>query len=215
MPTSLEGLEVFDDVLPNFSERPTLIGRHPIQIADLTAGTGRGEFFGKYPRHTLRHRYLFPQQSLDEDNGIHKILAFYRDRAGRHERFWVPSFMEEIQPASDAAGVNLSIEPIEYDATFLQATGEVTRLGNYIWLLDVDGTLEYRKVTSATTGDPEILTVSSAFSKTFTQGEFIAGFLYCVRFLADEIAIDWGDRNSAPIQLGFVETYDVTSEADA
>ena len=216
MPSTLESLSVFDDVIPDFASPPKLMGSLASQRAKLAMGIDVAGFYGKYPRHTLSHVFKFTDTTLDSSGDLYAVNKFFYDHAGRHKRFWVPSYVEELSPAGNASGTSLDIKEVEYDATYLQATSEVTRLGNYIWLLDVDGTLEFRKVTSATSGsDPETLTVSSSFSKTFTQGEFICGFLYCVRFAADDLVIDYDERGISQCRLTFIEDYNVTSEADA
>jgi hypothetical protein len=216
MATTVEGFKVFDEFFPDFADRPRLMSKGVVDGSNLSpSAVDTVAFPSKYPRHSLRMSFKFSDTNLNSANDLHKLIGTFGRRGGRHEAFWIPSYVEELSPAGDASGTSLNIKEVEYDATYLQATSEITRLGNYIWLLDRDGTVDYRKVTAASTGDPETLTVSSAFSKTFTQGEFICGFLYFVRFLSDELIIDFSKRGIAEAKLGFIEVYDVTSEADA
>jgi hypothetical protein len=215
MGTPLEGLEVFDGCFPDFTDGPRLLSKQDFQIAALGFGVNVASFTGKYPRHTIKHTYKLEDDTVDPSNFVYTFCNDFNRGVGRHRSFWLPSFVEELSPAGNASGTTVDIKEVEYDATYLQATSEVTRLGNYICLIDIDGTVNYRKVVSATTGDPETLTVSSAFSKTFTQGEYIICFLYHVRFLSDELTISYDERGIARVELGFIEVYDVTSEADA
>ncbi len=157
MPSTVESIEVLDDLIPDFARAPELVGQGLVDRANLLGWQEDvAAFPWKYPRHVLRHGYKLDTHGIESNTHLHDLIAFYHhSAAGRHKGFWVPSFFEELSPAGNASGTSLDIKEVEYDATYLQATSEVGRLGNYIFVLDRDGTIDYRKVTAATTGDPE------------------------------------------------------------
>jgi len=217
MSTTLESLKVLDFMMPDFVNKPQVVSRGVISrmAANPWVAANIG-FASKYPRHALNFTFKFSDTDLSSSGNLHKMIDFFDDHSGRHKSFWIPSYIEELSPASDAVVTTLDIKQVGYDAVYLQATSEVTRLGNYVFLLDRDGTVNYRKVTSATSGgDPEILSFSTSLSTSFTQGQFILGFLYHVRFNTDELVIDYHKNGVASTDLSFIEVYDVTSEADA
>ena len=213
MPSTLEGFDVFDDVLPDFVDPPAGFQALRPEFAELSQAGYIAGFPGKWPRTVLRHHYQFDSGDLSGDLG--KVMKFFHDRGGRHGNFWVPSYYSEFQPSGDNSGTTVNIEFIGYDAAYLQGPATFG-LGRYIFLMHVDGTINYRKVTSVSgSSTPEALTISSALSQTFEEENTIIGLMYFVRFNVDDLEIEVSQRNSLRTALSFIETSTPESEADA
>lgn len=208
---SLEGYEVFD-VQPHFAEPPKVRGGFLHDHVDIAMARGILSLRGKHPTHALSHRFLL--QTAAE---IRELEDFFYDRAGKWQPFWIPSWHQELVPASTLANGSdeLEIEPVDYSTRYFQDSATVTRLGNYLFLLHQDGTLWTPRVVDVTDGDPEVLTLGVTASKDWVPSEYILGFLYFVRFASDELELMYEGPGAAQAQIGFQEVIRIAAEDDA
>lgn len=207
---TLEGLEVLD-LEPDFANLPTIRGTRYTDRVFLSEANQVVSYRGKHPVHSLYFSW-----SMRNRVDLRALEDFFFDRKGKWSPFWTPSWHGEIfQRASLLnTGTQLSIEPIDYATVWLTDPTNVFRLGNYIFLLHQDGTLWTPKVSSVSGTDPEILTLAEAATKDWVVGECIIGFLYCVRFLDDELQLEMEGPNAARVSLGMIEVTNIEAEAD-
>lgn len=187
---------------PEFSAPPAIVGNREAAIATISQNKRVAQFAGKHAVHTLNHSFLFTDKEQIED-----FQDFFEARAGKWGSFWVPSWIAELNPTDDVAngGTSLKITPVDYGNVYLGSL-ELTRLGHYIFLLHVDGTLFITRVTAANVvGGDEVLTLQTAAPQAFARGDFIAGFCYFVRFAADTLNLEFDGPQQARAKIGMIE----------
>jgi len=207
---TLEGLEVLD-LEPDFASLPTIRGTRYTDRVFLSEANQVISYRGKHPIHSLYFRW-----NMRNRVDLRALEDFFFDRKGKWGTFWTPSWHGELYQRASLlnTGTTLSIEPVEYATLFLVDTTNVFRLGNYIFLLHQDGTLWTPKVTGVSGTDPEILQLGEAATKDWNVGECMIGFMYCVRFLDDELQLEMQGPNAATVSLAMQEVTNVDSEAD-
>lgn len=203
------GKEVLE-IMPEFTTPPSIIGRRDAEIASLSHSKRRAQFVGKHAVHTLNHSFRFISAAE-----IRAFSDFWETVAGRWGAFWVPSWHSEINPVEGMVnGTNLlAITPVGYAGVYLADT-ELTRLGRYIWMFKPDGTTHVSKVTAASVGNPEVLTLETAVAEDWDLGTFEVGFLYHVRFASDRLSLDFSGATEASARVAMVETIKVESLDD-
>lgn len=208
---SLQGYEVFD-IAPHFASPPKLRGGMIVDKIGNAAAAQIVSYRGKHPLHSLYFEFLFTDEAA-----VREFEDFFAAHAGKWKPFWIPSWHQELVPAADlASGSNqLSIEPVGYEDRYLVDTANVTRLGNYVFLLHEDGTLWTPRVTAVTGTDPEVLTLDANAAMDWDAGKYILGFLYFVRFMSDELEVKWSGPSVAQSSISFQEVVRIAAEADA
>lgn len=206
----IEGKEVLLTV-PDFADAPNIVGEQKLSIVALGEARRIAAYVGKHPIHAMTHDFLFASRAAAD-----VFEEFFDARCGRWQPFWVPGWHAELNPVAGIAngGNQLSISPVEYATIYDPTHAETNRLGHYIYLHDIDGTIHTTKVNSVAGANPEILTLNTAVAKTWTLGNFYVGFLYHVRFLNDELEMEWNGINEARCSVPMVEVMTMTSAAD-
>jgi hypothetical protein len=208
---TIDGREVLD-IEPEFSRAPTIAGTRASTIANTNDARRVAQFGGKHAVHTLNHEYLFTSKEQ-----IDAFQDFFEKVGGKWKAFWLPSWVAELNPTGSIPNGNNTfvITPVDYPNVYF-ANPELTRLGHYVFLLHIDGTLHISKVTAANfisiVGD--IITMETPVPRTFTVGDFIVGFCYYVRFAADSLSLDFDGPEQARVKCGFVETVLVSNPSD-
>ena len=207
---TLESLQVLD-IEPDFARMPTIRGSRLTDRMMISEADQVVSYRGKHVIHNLYFEWR-----LQTRTEVRALEDFFYDHAGKWLPFWVPSWHGEIYQRADllSSGTTLSIEPIDYATTWLVDPTNVYRLGNYIFLLHQDGTLWTPQVTGVSGTDPEVLTLGEAATQDWNQGECIIGFLYCVRFMQDELELTHEGPNAAWTKLSMQEVTNVEAEAD-
>jgi hypothetical protein len=207
---AIEGYQVLE-LQPDFATPPQIRGMFPNDLLEFSAADRLMSYRGKHVFHNLYFDWL-----LHGETEIRTLEDFFFDHKGKWTPFFVPSWHQELVPADDLlSGANqLSIEPVDYDNVYFQESATPTRLGNYIFLYDQDGTLWTPKVSNVTGSDPEVLTLNANAAKDWLAGEFIIGFMYFVRFLDDALELSYEGTDQARAKIGMKETTLITAEAD-
>ena len=210
---TVETFEVLE-IEPHFANPPRVSPFRSHERIQLNKGAQEiVQFRGARARHRLYHEYLFNNRT---DFGA--FADFFFDRKGKWSGFWLPSWHEELKATAGitASDTTISIDPVDYAGIYLNTASPVTNLGTYIWVYHEDGTFEYLKVTGATAADPEVLTLDAGtpVAKTAALGSFVIGFLYFVRFMADEIPFRFPHPNSCKLSIGFLEVIRYEGEVD-
>jgi hypothetical protein len=210
--STVNGYQLFD-VEPDFATVPLIRGTRAFDLVNVGPGPAVASYRGKRAIHTLHHTFeLLSRSEVDS------VVQFFNDRKGKWQAFAVPSWHGELNAAATLASgsPSLSIDAVDYANTYGPDTTDLTALGNYIFLLDQDGTLWTPRVLSVAGTSPEILTLDANAAKIWTVGEFIVGFIYFVRFLNDELEFNYeGGPGGAHCKLAMQEIIDVDSKADA
>jgi hypothetical protein len=212
---TVETFEVLE-IEPHFANPPRVSPfRSHERIQMNKAASEIVQFRGEGVRHRLFHEFLFNNRT---DFG--EFADFFFDRKGKWGGFWVPSWHEELKATAGitAAATTISIDPVDFAEVYLNdGTAPATKLGTYLWIYHEDGAFEYLKVTGATAADPEVLTLdaSTPIAQTASLGSFVIGFLYFVRFMADEIPFAFPEPNSCKFSIGFLEVARYQGEDDA
>lgn len=203
----IEGKPLFD-LAPDFAEAPEPGAQRLMTAANLSVAPRIAAPLGAHPVHTLRHRFVLV------DAEIATFEDFFYTQAGRWGDFWVPSWHAELNPTAGLAigGAALTITPVEYASVYDPTHPQVNRLGHYIYLHDQDGSMHVSKVTGVT--GAEILTLATPAERTWTLGRFYAGFLYRVRFLSDNLELEYSGPNVARATVAFQEVVISESTAD-
>lgn len=208
---TIEGKEVLL-TRPSFATPPRIVGRREKRKLDVAQARTLIGWNGKAAIHGFQHEHCFQARA-----DFFAFMDFFYDRRGRWSRFWVPSWHAELSPTATVANgaTSLSISPVNYATVFPITPSDLFALGNYVWLLSNGGDFHVSKVTSVAGTSPEVLTLATATSVQFTLGQFIAGFLYSVRFAQDDLRMDFFGANNAETQTAFVEVLTSSSDADA
>ncbi len=209
---TIEGNTVLE-IAPDFSVAPQI--RHSQR--PLVAGGGNARSVHAFPQKHVQH-FITHEWSL---HGLAQIAAFsdfFYDRAGAWGAFWLPSWHPELNPILGVANgaATLTIEDIDYATVYDVAGADLTRLGNYVWLYDRDGSVHYSKVTAATpSGGNEELTLETAVTRDWNLGEFMAGLLYLVAFQTDDLQLRFkGPAQADTGRITMAEVVNVSSDAD-
>lgn len=189
---------------PEFSAPPAIVGNREAAIATISVNKRVAQFAGKHAVHTLNQSFLFTDKEQIED-----FQDFFEARAGKWGSFWVPSWTAELNPKSGIVngGTAISITPVDYANIYLGSL-ELTRLGHYVFLLHVDGTLHISRVTGSADFSGlgfEVLTLETPAPQAFVLGDFIMGFCYFVRFAADTLNLEFDGPQQARAKIGMIE----------
>lgn len=201
--STIEGFQVFE-TQPDFATAPKLTVSREMRLSSIGESRRLAQFTGKHIKHGFAHRHV-----LNTREAIHELSDFFHARAGRWQPFWLPSWHAELNPVAGIVngGNALSITPIQYQDRFIDS--DLRRLGNFIFLLRTDGLLHLTQVESATTANPEVLTLGTAVPSAFPLGSFFAGFLYFVRFVNDRLDLEFNGASFATTSLQMIETTNV------
>lgn len=211
---TVETFEVLE-IEPHFANPPRISPMRSHERIQLNKGAAEiVQFRGAGVRHRLYHEFLFNTRAE-----FGEFADFFFDRKGKWGGFWVPSWHEELKATAGitATDTTISIDPVDFAEVYLNdGTAPATSLGTYIWIYHEDGTFEYLKVTGATAADPEVLTLDAGtpVAQTAALGSFVIGFLYFVRFIADEIPFRFPHPNSCKLSIGFLEISRYQGEDD-
>jgi hypothetical protein len=210
MSTTLDTIPVLD-MEPDFALPARIRGTRIQDMVDLSVAKRILTFRGKQVIHNLYHEWI-----LQDRAEIEEIESFFHDRKGKWEGFFTPSWHGEMEPKNSLAisGTSLQIDGIDYLGTLGALDGSHT-LGNYIFLLHRDGTLHLDKVTAVTGTTTETLTLRDGVPQAFDLGDYICGFLYFVRFLNDELDLNFDGFEKARANLSMQEIPIVDVEDDA
>lgn len=200
-------------VEPEFSAPPAIVGKRDATIVAISESKRVAQFAGKHAVHTLNHSFLFTDKEQ-----IEEFQDFFESRAGKWGSFWAPSWAAELNPTSGIVngGTTIAITPVDY-ANIYFGSLELTRLGHYIFLLHVDGTLFISKVTSSADFSGlgfEVLNLETPAPRAFVIGDFIMGFLYHVRFAADTLSLEFDGPEQARSKIGMIEVISVEAYND-
>lgn len=199
--STLEGYFILD-LQPDFAEPPRLAGKYTGELVDLSDAPRVNAYIGRKPAHVLNQKFKFHSRTEFEE-----FEDFFDSVAGTWIPFWVPSWHAELAPTADvnAADSTISISPVKYATTYDPTTGDRNDLGHYIFLLNINGLFEIKKVVSVAGTSPEILTLDSPVANTYKRGISIIGFMYFVRFLSDELSMDFTGLTQADCEVGYIE----------
>ena len=210
----IEGKEVLLTV-PQFSRAPKITASRATSMVSLSDAARVQAYIGKTALHSFTAEYLFRTRAE-----IAAFEDFFYDRAGKWESFWLPGWHAELNLAASllSGATAVPITAVDYANVYDPLHAETKRLGHYAYLHDADGTIHTSLVTAASGPDAngqEWLTLGTATGKAYTLGQCYLGFLYHVRFAADELRLEWSGVNEAKTQVGFLEAAQATSLSDA
>jgi hypothetical protein len=210
MSTTLDTIPVLD-LEPDFALPAQIRGTRIQDMADLSPARRIAYYRGKQVIHTLYHEWTLVDRADQEE-----LESFFHDRKGKWDGFFTPSWHGELEPKNSvaSAGTSLQITGVDYLAT-LGALDGTTTLGNYIFMLHRDGTLHLDKVTAVSGTTTETLTLRDGVPQDFDLGDYIVGFLYYVRFLNDEMDLNFDGFEHARCNLSMQELATVDVEDDA
>lgn len=198
-------------IQPEFTTPPRVMGQRQTEMVTFGQSPALLTYTGKHAMHSLNHAFFFQSRA-----DIQAFADFFDGIAGKWGAFFMPSWLPELNPVAGIAdgGSELSISPMDYYAAFL-ADSETTRLGHYIFLLNVDGTMHVSKVIESTTvEDTEVLTLETPVPQAFALGEFMAGFVYFVRFAQDTLTIEFSGATKGRSNVGVIEVVKIGGYSD-
>lgn len=215
---TLDGLEVLL-TRPDFASPPSLNGSRLATLTDLGRSRRYGAFPGKVATHALSHRYVL------RGTEVRDFEDFFNARAGRWQRFLLPSWVYELSngetnaTGSSSGQPNLRIDFCDYAAVFNPAGAETSRLGHYVWILWPDATFfaaKVNSVASSTAGVHDTLALASNLPKAVTadHGQLI-GFCYAARFAHDDLELTFRGPGTAECEVTYAEDVQSTPAADA
>jgi len=125
----------------------------------------------------------------DTKEDMWKVIQFFDSKQGRFERFWMPSWNNDIvvNTAIDWADLVIYIDNIEYTTHYL--TNDI--IGRYIYVQFPDGSYVCRNIVDS---DGISITLDSYLGVSVSAGELAqlkVCFLYLMRFSIDEITITY------------------------
>jgi hypothetical protein len=206
----IEGRSVLE-VEPEFSNPPAIIGHRESTITAISDAPRVAQFPGKYAIHTLNHSWLFTSKAE-----IEFFQDFFESVGGKWAAFWAPSWTAELNPTAGLlnGGTSLQVTSVDYPNIYLNIV-ETTKLGAYVFLLHIDGTLHVSRVLNAVTGaGVDTLTLATGVPQAFSLGEFIVGFVYFVRFAADKLALEFDGPEQARTRLAMIQVINVDAPID-
>lgn len=211
---TIDGKELLE-IRPDFADRPRMNATRFSRMSQQGQARRIGFFPGKKAVHTLNHRYVLRGANVDA------FEAFFNARRGRHESFLVPSYVAELGcgttnvTGSPAAGTDLYIDWCDYETLYGPVEGF---LGQYIFILWPDGTFfatEVEAVAASVADVHDRLTLADALPKDVTTDDGqVIGFCYDVRFMSDEIELEYVGLDCAMAEIAFIEDVDSEPEAD-
>lgn len=186
---------------PHFASPPKPKATREFGMVAIAQAPRYAAFHGLQVIHTFHFDFLV------HDN-LRDIEDFFSLHRGKLSTFWLPSWHGEIVPASSIliGADELEIEPMDYDDLL---SNQAVGFGEHVFLLHREGDLHVSRVLSAAAGDPEVLTLATPVARDFLTGEFIAGFLYHVRFLNDELELSFSGAGQLETTLAFQEVPNV------
>jgi hypothetical protein len=208
---TIEGKEVLLTA-PQFTARPKVAAKRRTSMVELSEAPRLAAYTGARVIHSLAFDFLFQSKAA-----VEAFEALFCQCRGRWADLWVPSWHAELDPTAGVAdGTDeLSISPVDYATIYDPSDADTTRLGHYVFLRSVSGTMHISKVLSVAGSSPEVLTLEDAVTEDFTFGSFFVGFLYHCRFTNDALAMKWSGPACAKTSALFIETLTLESEDDA
>lgn len=207
---TIEGKELFL-TQPNFASPPRIVGQQIVSTVELSEARRIAAYTGKHPLHAMTHEFIFKTKAEAE-----AFEEFFDARGGQHEAFWIPGWHAELNPVANITngGNQISVSPVEYASVYDPTHAETNRLGHYVFVHDYDGTIHTTRINSVSGTNPEVLVMNTVAPKLFTLGQFYVGFLYHVRFMTDELEMEWFGANEAHCSVPLIEAMTTTSAAD-
>lgn len=201
MSDTIQGYAVLE-IMPDFAEAPRLAGKFSAELVDLSDAPRINSLVSRKPLHVLSHKFKFHTRA-----DIEAYEDFFDSVAGSWLPFWLPSWHAELNATADAltSATTLQISPVNYATTYNPTTDAINDLGHYIFFLNVNGNFEIKRVLSVSGTTTETLTLDSALAHDYKIGKSIIGFLYFVRFLSDQLALDFTGATQADCDQGFLE----------
>lgn len=206
---SIAGYDVLD-TMPDFAQAPRLTGKFAGELVALSDAKRVNAYVGRRPLHVLSQKFKFHSRTEVEE-----FEDFFDSVAGSWLPFWIPSWHAELNLAADAltAASTVQITPVKYATVYDPTTASLNDLGHYIFLLNTAGTLEIKKVVTVAGTTTETLTLDSPLGHDFKRGKCIVGFMYFVRFLSDQLSLDFTGPTQADCDVGFMEVQTLGSGA--
>lgn len=197
----INGLQVMT-IAPHFAAPPRPSATRGFDLVGLSQSPKYAAFPGRSVVHTLRFDFL-----CHSNSEIRALVEFFELQKGKWGDFFLPSWHAELTPASDLAdnGDELQIEPIGYEDAYFADTSFDNWLGQHIFMLHREGDFHVSKVLSVIGGPAEVLTLASPVERDWNIGDFIIGFLYHVRWLNDELELEFHGLNQASTTLAAQE----------
>lgn len=194
------GIEVFT-VEPDFATPPRPKLQRNRVLMQLAQSPAYASFLGRRPMHVLNFDFV-----LHGKAEIRSVEDFFVQQRGKWGSFWVPSWHAELEPTATIAngGNTVTISPVGYQANYL-TDSSLDMFGRYIFLLHREGDLHISEVTSCAGASPEVLTIATPVDREFAVGDYIVGFLYFVRFLQDELEMEFIGGEQAQARLAMQE----------
>jgi hypothetical protein len=193
-------------IMPDFAAPPRLRAMRAFDSVKMSVAPEVRFIRGAHAQHTFYFEFL-----LHGRENIRELTDFFYDQRGKWGEFFVLSWHPELKPAASILDTEteLSIEPIAYDELFAADESEtlqvIENLGHHIFLLHDEGDLHLTRVNSVSGADPEVLELVTAVARDFDLDRFIVGWLYLVRFLNDELELEFNGPESAKCSLAMTE----------
>ena len=190
-------------IMPDFASSPKITAAQKMMEVDLSEAPRINAFPSDRPLHAFTHKFRF----TDRTEAI-PLEDFFCERKGKHQAFYVPSWIAELCPVDNIAfgASELKVESVAYGTNYDPTDTNKARLGRYVFLISQDGQMLVRRVTaSATGGGVDTLTLGEAVDRDFIAGKYFVGFLYCVRMLKDDLSLEFRGAQNIQCDVGFVE----------
>lgn len=196
---------------PDFARPPKLSGSRLMSSAALSQARRIGFYTGQQAQHFLTQEFILRGSQIQD------IEDFFYSMGGKWQTFWALSWHQELVAVAgiNSGAFNLQISPVGYATEYNPADADTTKLGHYVFLLDIRGNLHISKVNSVSGTSPEILALATAPAVTFVLGEFFIGFVYHVRFTSDELGLEYSGIDEAKTTLPMMEAITISSSPDA
>ena len=157
---------------PDFASTPKMQAAREIDVIDVSTAPLYAQIRGADVKHTLS--FDFELQGIDE---IRYIGEFFFHHKGKWQPFFVPSWHKELRLAAtgEADSDRVTIEAVNYGATYFQNTGHRLELGHYIFMLHEDGTLFLSRVLEIVGWPPPSDSAGSGSGSASTESTDVSG----------------------------------------
>lgn len=188
---------------PDFSRDITYGCKVPQHTPDFLA---TNQPHGTMYADNIKTRFLRMTYTGLSVNEVSEVLGFIEARKGDLERFWVPSWTDDLGAGSISTGVRcLSISSIHVSNV---------NLPKLMWICDLDtGSFFITEVSIARGTTTSVVTMDNACP--FSSARVMMGWMYLVRLSDDVVSVRYSSYTSGSIDLSLTEEVGLVYGSDS
>jgi hypothetical protein len=173
---------------------------------------GMSQRRSRFGRETGRWNFEFDFRLFDPSTAKKvkdEIIAFFRDRKGSYDNFYLPSW--ELETTLSAVLNSGKVVPIETSATDMGFSATVGNPGNFVYICnhmykvgDTAQKHEIGRITSIGGSDNKAITLSANITNSYEKGSKVMKAAK-VFFAEDELMREWYSPYAYKVSLNFIE----------